>query len=264
MMGTVERDPPDSRSSWAAIVGSILEEARRRAGKGPALALRLEQLGVVGEKGERYSESSISNWIRGRAKPPAEVVLAAAQAAEISLDDRLGIGHKASGLERQLHEVQAELAQQRSNSAAMERRLEDLAARLEGRESLPSTSGSTLLLELIRLDAELADVGHRLGRRWASEASWSRAAIQADSHEDVVARIGTLQARMSEVAGMVGVSFTAYPAEPSLPTTDELFSEWLGKVVEMLRQQMPAIQSNASRVEDVTAGGTDRMRQGAR
>ena len=105
-MAPSEHAPPDTGSRWATVVGAILEEARRRAGKGPTLALKLQQLGVVGERGERYSESSISNWIRGRAKPPAEVVLAAAQVSDISLDERLGIGREATGLERQVADLQ--------------------------------------------------------------------------------------------------------------------------------------------------------------
>jgi hypothetical protein len=74
---------------WPEVVQSIIEAARRDAGSGPALAARLEALGVGGETG-RYSESAISNWIKGRTMPPADAVLAAAYAASISIDETLG------------------------------------------------------------------------------------------------------------------------------------------------------------------------------
>ncbi len=72
----------------AAAVREILEEARRTVGTGPLFAARLEELGVGPENG-RYSESAISNWINGRTMPPADVLLAAATIAGISLDERL-------------------------------------------------------------------------------------------------------------------------------------------------------------------------------
>lgn len=73
---------------WPRLVREIIEDARRRAGTGPVLAQRLEEMGAGREQG-RYSESAISNWIKGRAMPPADVLLAAATVASISLDDRL-------------------------------------------------------------------------------------------------------------------------------------------------------------------------------
>lgn len=75
----------------AQVASDILESARGRAGKASVLAMTLEQMGVVGEGGARYSESAISNWIRGRARPPAEAVLAAAASQGISIDAKLGI-----------------------------------------------------------------------------------------------------------------------------------------------------------------------------
>ncbi len=42
--------------------------------------------------------------------PPADALLAAAQAADISLDERLGIGREASQLERELRELRAEVS----------------------------------------------------------------------------------------------------------------------------------------------------------
>lgn len=45
-------------------------------------------MGVGGESGA-YSESSVSNWIKGQVRPPADVVLASAYLYDISLDAAL-------------------------------------------------------------------------------------------------------------------------------------------------------------------------------
>ena len=74
--------------NFAELVQQIVEEARRKAGSGPALALELERAGVGPENG-RYSESGISNWTKGRTMPPADVLLAAAVIGGVSLDARL-------------------------------------------------------------------------------------------------------------------------------------------------------------------------------
>jgi transcriptional regulator with XRE-family HTH domain len=82
----MNRDPSTPRN-WPALVSEVLDEARRHAGNGPLLAEELQQLGV-GPEG-RYSESAISNWIKGRAMPPADVLLAAATLGGISIDAKL-------------------------------------------------------------------------------------------------------------------------------------------------------------------------------
>lgn len=71
-------DPtPATSAPPATTVREILEEARRVAGSGPRLAVRLEELGIGPPDTNRYSESAISNWIRGRTMPPADVLVAA-------------------------------------------------------------------------------------------------------------------------------------------------------------------------------------------
>jgi hypothetical protein len=192
------------------------------------------------------------------------VVLAAAQALDISLDDRLGIGRQARGLEQQLQEVQDELAQQRSTAAALERRLEDLAARFDGRETQPSPSSDQQFADLIRLEAALAEVGRQLGRRWAADAAVSRREVEAESQQELVTRVGVVQARMSEVADMVGATFAAYQAEPTMPTTEDTFRDWLTTVISILRRQMPAIQANADRFSNTSSGGGKGLQEGAR
>jgi transcriptional regulator with XRE-family HTH domain len=71
------------------VVKTIINEAKVVAGSGPMLAQRLEEIGV-GPDG-RYSTSAVSNWINGRTMPPADVLLAAAQIAGLSLDEHLGM-----------------------------------------------------------------------------------------------------------------------------------------------------------------------------
>lgn len=68
---------PGAESSPAEIVRELLEEARRVAGSGPRLAAQLESMGIGPPDTNRYSESAISNWIRGRTMPPADVLVAA-------------------------------------------------------------------------------------------------------------------------------------------------------------------------------------------
>lgn len=76
--------------TWDAVVRDVLDQARKAAGGGAALALALRSADVGPDSGT-YSESAVSNWIKGRARPPADVVLAAASLYGISLDSRLGL-----------------------------------------------------------------------------------------------------------------------------------------------------------------------------
>ena len=82
-------DTPSAPPDWRAIVGELVEDARKAAGNGEALAQQLEALGVRGERGARYSMSAISNWVKGRTMPPADVLLAAAVTSGQSLDAKL-------------------------------------------------------------------------------------------------------------------------------------------------------------------------------
>lgn len=77
-------------ATWDAVVRDVLDQARRAAGGGAPLAAALRAADVGPEAGT-YSESAVSNWIKGRARPPADVVLAAASLYGLSLDSRLGL-----------------------------------------------------------------------------------------------------------------------------------------------------------------------------
>jgi hypothetical protein len=78
---TTPADPP----APAVTVREILDEARRVAGSGARLAMRLQELGIAPTDTIRYSESAISNWIRGRTMPPADVLVAASRIAGLPL-----------------------------------------------------------------------------------------------------------------------------------------------------------------------------------
>lgn len=73
------------------MVRQVVDEARRKLGSGPALTAELERVGVAPESG-RYSVSAVSNWCKGRAMPPSEVLLAAALLGGISIDAKLARG----------------------------------------------------------------------------------------------------------------------------------------------------------------------------
>ncbi len=106
--------------NWRAIVGELVDAARKEAGNGEALAQQLEALGVGGEKGGRYSMSAISNWVKGRTMPPADVLLAVAVVSGQSLDGKLaahghqlpgnaGDGRETDGLKTELARLRAEM-----------------------------------------------------------------------------------------------------------------------------------------------------------
>jgi transcriptional regulator with XRE-family HTH domain len=76
----------ETHPDWRAIVGKFVDDGRRTVGNGEALAQELEKLGVGGDKGGRYSMSAISNWVKGRTMPPADVLLAVAMVSNQSLD----------------------------------------------------------------------------------------------------------------------------------------------------------------------------------
>ncbi|MDQ6899549.1 MAG: hypothetical protein M3072_08585 [Candidatus Dormibacteraeota bacterium] len=94
------------------------------------MAIRLEELGVRGEGGARYSESAISNWIKGRAMPPAHVLLAAARLADISVDQKLGLRRLPPDVEPDLALPSATVAD--TGPGALQG-LESRVAALEGR-----------------------------------------------------------------------------------------------------------------------------------
>ena len=72
-----------SGNEATATIRDVIHRARQAIGSGARLAARLRELGIGPDEG--YSESAVSNWVQGRTMPPADVLLAAAGIAGISL-----------------------------------------------------------------------------------------------------------------------------------------------------------------------------------
>ena len=102
---------------WRSLVGQFIDDGRRTVGNGEALAQALEKLGVGGDRGNRYSMSAISNWVKGRTMPPADVLLAVALVSGQSLDSLLpgrqgtdqAEGQDVTQLKTELARLQAEM-----------------------------------------------------------------------------------------------------------------------------------------------------------
>jgi len=88
------------------VVKEVMGRAYRHTGGHAALLLAIRPL----IRKQDHKENSASAWIKGRTVPPADVLLAAAKVAEISLDELL-FGETLKGrqdrLERELKELRA-------------------------------------------------------------------------------------------------------------------------------------------------------------
>jgi hypothetical protein len=111
----VARSPCDNQgmTNWDQAARELLEEARRRAGGGSALATALCEAGVGPESGA-YSESAVSNWIKGRTKPHANVLLAACNLYSLSIDRRLA-GEDSSLAREASQPAESELSRMRAD-----------------------------------------------------------------------------------------------------------------------------------------------------
>jgi hypothetical protein len=89
-----------------------MAEAIERAGKAEALALALEKRGVVGPKG-RYGRRAVSSWASGKSRPPADVLIAAAQISDppLSIDQvvfGLSLGERLDLLEARIRHLEGD------------------------------------------------------------------------------------------------------------------------------------------------------------
>jgi hypothetical protein len=256
--------------TYSAVVRAVVVEADRRAAeerrervnRGVALAQLLAKTADL-----HYKAKSIQSWMRGDTTPPANVLLAVAHSTGISLDDRLGVGREPTAVEQRLAEVQEELAQQRSATVAMEQRLEEFAARLEGRELSGAAPGSPTSLEdlekaIRRLEDEMAEVGAQLHRRWDGPAGISYRRAFAGQPERLVDQIGTLQAHMAEVASMVGAPYGGYLPTPESPANEEAVRAWLVPTVATLERQMLVVRERAHEIEERPSTGTGDVGEG--
>lgn len=115
----------------AHLAHQVLNEAARAAGTADALAMRMEP-----HVHRRYGNSAIYAYTNERAVPPGDVLLAAALAAGISLDKKLGIGSEPTDVERRMAELRAELTALRGLVA-------DLQERISGTEGAPDAGQVT-------------------------------------------------------------------------------------------------------------------------
>jgi transcriptional regulator with XRE-family HTH domain len=72
------------KNAMRALVMEVMGQASRKAGKQRALLNQIEPL-----IGNSFETNSVSAWVRGRNMPGADVLLAAAKANGISLDELL-------------------------------------------------------------------------------------------------------------------------------------------------------------------------------
>jgi len=218
-----------------------MERARTRAGLTVEAMVRrlrpaLRMPPVPPGKGVRQ------NWYDWRQNPrslPAVALVAAAKLAGLPIDSLLSDtqvspGHQASRLE------------------SLERQVADLTRRLEQREQQDQTVTATrptqdtvdsLERTIGELEGELYGVGRLIGRSWDDSVERD----ESDGRAEILRqRIGTLEARLVMVAGMVGATAGGYPSAPQSADVDDAeFKTWLADVVAILQRQLPSVLEGA-------------------
>src|SRR5262249_38196290 len=101
-------------SPMAVLAREVLVEAERTFRRADALAAEMEP-----HLRKRYGDSAIYAYTNERAVPPGDVLLAAALAAGISLDEKLGINRQESGGERPVRELRSQMAHIRDEMASL-------------------------------------------------------------------------------------------------------------------------------------------------
>jgi hypothetical protein len=136
--GKRHRPPRAADNAMAQLAHRLLDEAVRLAGTADALAMQMEP-----HVGKRYGNSAIYAYTNARAVPPGDVLLAAALAAGISLDERLGLVRQQDEVERQVDDLRVEMAQLRTEVAALQGRLPE-------RDDAPAETSSPPRVETAR------------------------------------------------------------------------------------------------------------------
>jgi hypothetical protein len=116
---TRRREPRVRDNPMAVIVHAVMVEAERAFGRADALAADMEAHLL-----KRVTNSAIYSYTNDRDDrkvPPADVLLAAARAADISLDEKLGITRRA----RDLADMRAEIAELREEVAGLRAEVAD-------------------------------------------------------------------------------------------------------------------------------------------
>lgn len=127
-------------SALAPVVAEVMQEATKRSGKALALALRIEAL-----VGRSYSDRTVSAWNRGSIMPRADVLLAAAQATGISLNEKIGVEVRSPHSDPELDQLRREVKEQANSLAFLYERLEAAGISLDaqGRSGPADARGAT-------------------------------------------------------------------------------------------------------------------------
>jgi transcriptional regulator with XRE-family HTH domain len=191
--------------------------------------------------GRPISSSYVADWEHGVVEPTASALLAAAELTGLSVDELRGAAPAAVVARLERLEVEVE------RLTHLEARVEKLLARVEGPTPyVPAAGGpmwgrDELEREIGQLEADITEIGRRLRRHWSEPFVTQDATAVASPFQRVFARIGTLESRMMEVAGVVGAPSGGYPRQPDPAAGEEVVLAWVEHVVTMLQQQMPAV-----------------------
>ncbi len=258
---TESSSPLPDRGTWERRVARALEIARRRAGMTQAEAV--EALSPYQSRSSSSSSSRRQRWYDWVARPVSVsslALIAAAHLARMTVDELLAEAglpqtprqaEDSGELRRQLAEVQDELARQRALNAGVQGRLDELAARVEGRRlpvAVPTDAPAMATLhDMLRaiavLEDDITEVGRQVGREWDTRRDHNESLSRADV---LRRRMGALEARTAEVATMVGAPYGGYPSAPaSSDAEDDSFRTWLAEVLAILQRQLPVIRQQA-------------------
>src|SRR5262249_20633311 len=102
----------------AVLARLVLVEAETALDKADARGAAMEP-----HLHRRYSDSAIYSYTNERSVPPGDVLLAAALAAGISLDQKLDLARRQTGAGDEIDELRAEMAQLRGLVANLEEQL---------------------------------------------------------------------------------------------------------------------------------------------
>lgn len=143
------RQPRVADNPMAELARQVVREAADSIGTADDLAARMEP-----HLRRLYGNSAIYQYVNGRAVPPGDVLLAAAAAAGISLDARIGVGPD-----------DAEVEELRTRLVELAGQMGELQRRPAGGEAAPEG------------DVRSGRVAQR--RRWARDSTTAQPAPQA-------------------------------------------------------------------------------------